>query len=343
MKKKKSILPLSGKEENMKKQAVKTTIVGGQPPGNERPLQKVPVGIEQLLAMAAVDNEFAAALMNDHESATAASGVELTQTEKGILSSIPAPALKQMIGNVRGRIPAKERRAFLKKSAAALLALVSGGILTTAGLAEGDPGAAGGVRPDSPKTKGISPDRPPVKPRPPIDTTSRSTIPTWTETVGTDPKDAEKTSVFDYFSRVSINKDAAPFAIYFYTPGTNEKDKDVNKCVEFEKALDEASEVRKAMMDYGRYVCDASKLYDKIIKKFSIKTPSIIIFDGKGKEVYTIKKIPKDTDALIKKLEKIKKDSDKACDIKPEKKDDSRAKGGIRADRPRPRPEPLDD
>ena len=45
------------------KQAVKTTIVGGQPSGKNRPIARIPVGIEQLLAMASVNDEFAAALL----------------------------------------------------------------------------------------------------------------------------------------------------------------------------------------------------------------------------------------------------------------------------------------
>ena len=104
---KKSILPLSGKEEKTKKQVVKTTIVGGQPPGNTRPLQEIPIGIEQLLAMAAVDDEFASVLLENRQAAIDSSGVDLTQTEKQILSVIDKPALRQMIENVRGKIPVK--------------------------------------------------------------------------------------------------------------------------------------------------------------------------------------------------------------------------------------------
>ncbi len=164
----KSLLPLSGKHQG-DKQAVKTTIVGGQPPGNDRAMQPVPVGIEQLMAMAAVDPDFAEALYVDQESAVAASGVELTATERGILAATPEPALRQMVGNVGGAIPDEERRAFLGRSAAALLALV-GGVLPLG--ASGCDQKVKGIQPDKPppnvpdqpKTKAV---KPPPEPMPP--------------------------------------------------------------------------------------------------------------------------------------------------------------------------------
>jgi hypothetical protein len=291
---KKSILPLSGKEEDTRQQAVRTTIVGGQPPGNNRPMQKIPVGIEQILAMAAVDDKFAAALLENREAALVASGVEITATEKVILATIETPALGQMIGNVRGRIPVKERRAFLKKSAAALLALVGGGFLTTAALAEDAPMAPGGVRvdrktkgirPDTPTT-GVRPDKPKPKPKPPVSNEGRE-IPTWNEIKSESPKDEKelkKSDVFDCFDRIDVNENAAPFVIYFYKSGSDEKDKTVKKCMDFEKALDDASDVRKAAMDFGRYVCDASGFSKKLISKFAVKTPGILIFDCTGRK-----------------------------------------------------------
>lgn len=162
----KSILPLSG-EKSKKKKAVKTTIVGGQPPGNERDMQTIPTGIEELLAMAAVDDKFAAALIENREKAIASSGVQLTPTEKSVVVATSDEALRQMIGNIENRIPARERRTFLKKSAAALLALVGGGIVASAGLACNKEETVKGIRPDvpdqpgpQPACEGIRPDRP---------------------------------------------------------------------------------------------------------------------------------------------------------------------------------------
>jgi len=101
---------------------------------SQRKMQTVPIGLERLLAMAAVDERFADALISDREKAIASSGVDLTGAEKGIILSASDDALRQMIGSITGRIPTRERRHFLRKSAAALLALVGGGILTSAGL-----------------------------------------------------------------------------------------------------------------------------------------------------------------------------------------------------------------
>ena len=143
----KSILPLSGKEGAMEDHTINT--------------DPIPVGIEELLAMAAVDSEFATTLFEDRSLAIKASGVTITDTEKSILSSIDNVNLGLMIKNVRGKIPAQERRAFLKKSAAALLALVGGGILASHVKAESIAGK-GGMRADrgSPVSGGVRGDRP---------------------------------------------------------------------------------------------------------------------------------------------------------------------------------------
>lgn len=172
------------------KRAAKTTIVGGQPPGNERDLQPIPVGIEHLLAMAAVDAEFAATLYRDRRGAVEASGVQLTPTEEGILAAVDAATLEQMVANVGSSIPEPDRRAFLGRSAAALLALASGGVAAAAGCE--DHVVVKGIRPQRPATgpkpppptppapppkpdpsapppepAGIRPDRPEPKPKPP--------------------------------------------------------------------------------------------------------------------------------------------------------------------------------
>jgi len=167
-----SILPLSSGGEN--KQAVKTTIVGGQPPGNQRPLPPIPLGIEHLLSMAAVDPRFGQALLQQREQAIKASGVRLSATEHGILGAVDPDALQQMIHSVHQGIPEQDRRSFLNRSAAALVALVGGGLAM--GGATGCPGAVKGSRPDRPekpdatheppepiRPTGIRPDRPGAK------------------------------------------------------------------------------------------------------------------------------------------------------------------------------------
>lgn len=328
---KKSILPLSGKEKVVKKQVVKTTIVGGQPPGNERPLQEIPVGIEEVLAMAAVDDRFASSLYADRESAMAASGVSLTATEKMILSSIERPALAQMVSSFKTRLPvSSSRREFLKKSAsAALLALVGGGILSTA--------AQGALLQSS---KGIRPDRPPApggaladRPK------SKRKIPSWTAATGSIPEDeeaAKKATVFENFPATAGEKKKKPFLIYFYVPGEDDSKSKVKACIKFEKALAAAAEFPKVAGDFGRYKCDTEDLDKKLISKYRIKTPCIIFFDAMGKRVHRITVFPKDDESLAKRMKKIKEKSDKAAGIEPESapQPSEPASRGHRADRP---------
>jgi hypothetical protein len=123
------------------KQAAKTTIVGGQPPGNQRLLSEVPVGLEQLLAMAAASEEFARALREDPDSAVRASGLLLTSTEQAVLRATPEPMLLKMIARVAEALPRPERRAFLERAAAAMVALVGGVALGS--CKDGDKSAQG--------------------------------------------------------------------------------------------------------------------------------------------------------------------------------------------------------
>ena len=161
-----SILPLSAGEDEPGKRAVKITIVGGQPPGNQRPMQPVPVGLEELMAMAAVSDEFSEALWDDRDGAVTASGVELTSTELSILGAVDDATLKRMVTSVGSGIPEQDRRGFLNMSAAAMLALVGGGSLA-AGVAGCDRGTSKGIRPDHPGPTGARPDRPdPPDPEP---------------------------------------------------------------------------------------------------------------------------------------------------------------------------------
>lgn len=70
-------------------QPAKTTIVGGQPPGNSRDMATVPVGLEELLGMAAVDGAFAEALLTDPPAASARAGGPIPITTPGLRASLP--------------------------------------------------------------------------------------------------------------------------------------------------------------------------------------------------------------------------------------------------------------
>ncbi len=156
-------------------QAAKTTIVGGQPPGNDRELATVPVGLEELLGMAAVDDAFAEALLKDSEAAVQASGVKLTPTEASILKAMNGAALLPMIAQVRSSLPEPERRAFLEQAASAVALLVgAGAVLAATGCKSGSSGTARNEPNKAPKKgrkptpreladTGARPDRPPAR------------------------------------------------------------------------------------------------------------------------------------------------------------------------------------
>ena len=136
-------------------------------------------GLEGLLAMAAVDERFAAALLADRERTIEASGVSLTPTEQRLLRSIDDAALRSMVAGVGSTIPDHERRRFVGVSAAAALALFAGACrpscepsgrssrsnqLETGSRPHRKPEPVTGTRPtptSPPDSTGIRPDLPP--------------------------------------------------------------------------------------------------------------------------------------------------------------------------------------
>jgi hypothetical protein len=94
----------------------------------------IPDGIDQILAMAAVDRRFLEILLKNQDEAIKASGVVITETEKTILDSTDNAALGKMIERVGARIPQKERAALGRCSTAALAMLIAAGVLAPAVL-----------------------------------------------------------------------------------------------------------------------------------------------------------------------------------------------------------------
>lgn len=111
-----------------RREAARTTIVGGQPEGNARDLPPIPVGLEHLMGLAAASPDFAEALERDRPAALAATrtatGLELSRSERGILTAVPTPALAQMVSRVSARLDAPDRRRFLEQAGLALTALL---------------------------------------------------------------------------------------------------------------------------------------------------------------------------------------------------------------------------
>lgn len=132
-------------------EAVRTTIVGGRPPGSGQPLGPIPRGIEVLLKKAAVDPDFRLHLLQGRAAAADLLGLRLEAAEALMLAAAPAEQLEAVIA--RTIVPQEHRRAFLGQAVAAMLAAVG---VATAGCSE-EP---------RPRVKGIQPDHPPGGNRP---------------------------------------------------------------------------------------------------------------------------------------------------------------------------------
>lgn len=148
-----SILPLTSQLR-----AAKTTIVGGQPPdSNNRAVRAVPVNLEELLGMAAVDARFAEALYADRLRAVDACGLELTDSERRVLAATPTSVLRQMVASVASTLADHDRRQFIRGAGAAMLVLVGGAAAGACGCktrpaSSGPPAQPAGISPDPPPT-----------------------------------------------------------------------------------------------------------------------------------------------------------------------------------------------
>lgn len=162
--------------------AVKTTIVGGRPPGSGKMLGAIPRGIEVLVKKAAVDPQFRALLLNERSKAALAIGLRLEAAEAMMLDIVPAAQLEMIIANTR--VDPAKMPAFLGKAAAVMLVALgvtsmdcgqaySAGVTpgrdgaaatapatqsSTAPTLAPDTGSSRGIRPDVPMTQGIRPD-----------------------------------------------------------------------------------------------------------------------------------------------------------------------------------------
>ncbi len=109
-----------GAAPRVEREAVRTTIVGGRPPGSGTSIGAIPRGIEVLVKKAAVDPPFRTLLLERRAGAADAIGLTLTPAEAAMLAAVPAGQLEAIIdGTV---VPESNRRAFMGAAAAAMLA-----------------------------------------------------------------------------------------------------------------------------------------------------------------------------------------------------------------------------
>ena len=124
-------------------EAVRTTIVGGRPPGSGQQLGAIPRGVEVLVKKASVDEEFREVLLAERAGAAERIGLTLDPAEALMLAAVPSEQLETII--VRTNVPTEHRRAFLGTAAAAMLAAL--GVMNPGC---GRKGQVKGERPDLP-------------------------------------------------------------------------------------------------------------------------------------------------------------------------------------------------
>jgi hypothetical protein len=110
--------------------AVRTTIVGGRPPGPGKSVGAVPRGIEVLVKKAAVDPEFKVLLLAKRSAVATEIGLGLSEAEKAMLDGIPEAQLGAIIANTA--VSPKIRPAFLGRAAAVMLAALGTTVVTFA-------------------------------------------------------------------------------------------------------------------------------------------------------------------------------------------------------------------
>jgi len=131
------------------------TVVGPQPAERDggRKIQ-VPRGLEKLVALAGLSSEWREKVGADPLAAAREAELELSENERAIVTSIPRPALEQMIDSFAGKAP---RPKGIKRMAAGAAAAA---LLATALTGCGD-------KPEPPAPTGSRPDVPPARPATP--------------------------------------------------------------------------------------------------------------------------------------------------------------------------------
>lgn len=92
------------------------------------------VGLEWLLVLAAADERYAAALASRPGPVARASGVALSHGERRMLEAVDAVTLSRSLAGLRAKFEEADRRQFMRRSAAALGALLAGSLATAGGL-----------------------------------------------------------------------------------------------------------------------------------------------------------------------------------------------------------------
>ena len=191
---------MTREERPAEQEAVRTTIVGGRPPGSGKSVGPIPRGIEVLVKKASIDPDFKQLLMSERAKAADEIGLKLEPAEIAMLNAVPAAQLETIIANTE--VTELSRSAFLGRAAAVMLAAL--GVSTQAcsgppvtGIAPDKPDQEPAPKDDEPKRperlpapEGIRPDRPVPKESPPKSPESKPDLDLKTRGIRPDrPKD----------------------------------------------------------------------------------------------------------------------------------------------------------
>jgi hypothetical protein len=146
-------------DRRVEHEAVRTTIVGGRPPGSGKDVGPIPRGIEVLVKKASIDPEFRSLLLEKRAAAAREIDLELAPAEAQMLDAVPAAQLETIIANTK--VSEFSRAAFLGRAAAAMFAALGAGFAAGCDKPPPPPPPPAGIAPDRPQTRGIDPDRPP--------------------------------------------------------------------------------------------------------------------------------------------------------------------------------------
>lgn len=111
-------------KKKVEREAVLTTIVGGRPPGTGTGVGNIPRGIEVLIKKASVDLEFRKVLLDKRAEAAHEIGLQLSEAETKMLTSIPPEQLEAIIENTK--VKQEHRKIFLGKVGNVMLAAAAG-------------------------------------------------------------------------------------------------------------------------------------------------------------------------------------------------------------------------
>jgi len=109
----------------------------------------VPIGMERLLGLAAVDEHLAEALERDPVALADGCGITLEPVEKTMLAVTSPEALRRMLSGIRVGLAAPDRREFMRHAAVIVTSLTVGGAAALSGCKQTTPeaGAPGTTKP----------------------------------------------------------------------------------------------------------------------------------------------------------------------------------------------------